>query len=429
MPFRLINEYTRDTNSQQGQLKDDRVRDTFQLTGNYRLRLTVGMLLLAAVVGWLAGCAGPGGEKIVMLPRKTHYDIALPYPKHIPPYVADSTAPRTGLLKFVPVYFDVDESGHVAGVAPVHLSDSALESAYYEWLMNIRFEPGTVANVKTGLCLPGVLTTIGAGAIPGLQLPVLRNRGIHDADLYWLAMEANGIELPSIKTFPSYYTVIEDTTQHDLGQFDVVIARLGLDASGKPTSIDVISSTSPGDAMPIRSAILWGEYTPLLVKGVAQPCTTYVVVSMIEGIDYPTCRLPVSADDSLFWIHSQRVRMVPDTVGYAVFPLPRRPLSGTVENAAADELRDDCYVIPLQVDTLGAYRMLAYFPDHATGRKGKTFRVSLNRVLGRMRLYPALDFRGHPAMFAGPMMLQRPDSGIVRITYPWYTPPLFESIH
>ena len=395
--------------------------------GSSRRLLTVGMLMLATVIGWLAGCAGPGGEKIRMLTRKTHFNTALPYPKHIPAFVADSTAPRTGLLKFVPVYFDIDERGLVIRVAPVHHVDSALEAAYHDWLMAVTFEPGVVAGVKTSLRLPGLFTTIGEGAVPELQLPVLRNRGIRDADLYWLAMEANGVVLPRITSFPSYFTVVEDSTGQDLGQFNVVIARLVLDASGNPTSIDIITSTRPGDAMPIRSAILWGEYSPLLVQGVAQPCTTYVVVSMIEGLDYPTVPLPVGADDSLAWIHSQRVRLVPDTVGYAVFPLPRRPLNNMIENALADKLRDDTYVISLQVDTLGSYRMPEFYPDHATGRKGQTFRISVRRVLARLGLYPALDFRGKPAMFNGPMMIERPDSGIVRITYPWYTPPFFET--
>ncbi|MBD3258157.1 hypothetical protein GF377_06965 [candidate division GN15 bacterium] len=395
---------------------------------NHPLKLTPVLCLLGSIALLsllLGGCAGPGEEQIPLLPRQSHFDTYLPYPEKFPAFAEDTLAPRDGLLQIVPILLQIDSVGNAAGVEPVRSDDSLIVGSYRDYLTAIQFAPGLADSNRMAMTLPVILETIDTGRTPELRFPVQRNRGIPDAELYWLALEMNEIDLADIAAFPSYFyrdTEDSDTMPVTSPGYDLMLLRVVLGREGRPTQIDTLMSTVQGLAMTMRSAALWAEYEPYVVRGAAVPGTLYVSVAFLPEVEYPTRPLPMresSPPDSLAWLHDFRLRLLVDTIGPAREPLPRRPLDGQIVSAAVKQFPGNNYVVTVDIDTAGYFGVAEVHPDDRRGREGGEFRRALRRLLAQLEFHPAYDFEGRPLPFTGRLLIRRhPPDTVVQVGGP-----------
>lgn len=381
--------------------------------------------LTGMMLGFLAGCGGPPHEEIELAPWKTHFGIQLPYPNYIPPNPPqpDTVRPIDGFLQVVPIEVAIDSTGNVMSVRSWRGTDSILVWEYKDFLTQIRFQPGVRDSMRAGFRLPAIFRTIGGGApVVEVTFPLQRNRGIADPDLYWLAMEMNGVSLPSIARFPPYFHRVDESDSSPT--YPIVVFKVAIDESGELTAVDNIVSTAPATTMLLESAAKWASYTPLEIAGKPAACTAYLAIALVRELSYPTPPYPPK-DDSLLQVHYYRVRLLPDTTEVMFKPITTRPLSRNVTSALADSLWVDHYAMAVAIDTAGFYRYDRVFPNHLIERDSHSFRSTLRRVFQHVKFAPAMNCFGQTLPFAGYMRASCLDHSTVGLAFDWDIRSLF----
>jgi hypothetical protein len=384
----------------------------------------------AAVVAmlFLAGCAGPGREQIVLKPRPSTHGLFLPYPTRMPEYRADTSVTHAELIRSIRFIARVDERGRVDSLAPVRKQDSVILRFYRGYFSSLRFEPGVRDTLKTPMRIPVVMYVGALGSRPVLVLPVEADRGVVNSDLYQEALGLNGIQAPVLKVFPSYSCTMLDSYKST--PYAMALLRVSLDAGGTPTEVTPVLSTCGGYVDQLRSACLWAKYEPAKVDGRAAPFTVYVLVSFLPDEGCPTP--PLRADESALWSLKDRlrVRLYADTIGLASPPLPQRAWSGVIPRSDVGDIGPGRMSVLFEVDSLGQGNAQMISPLPSDFRASNKASWACRRVITTLcRFYPAFDFRGHQQPFSGLMHIQLEGEDSIRIWIDWLSDGRFLSVN
>ncbi len=383
------------------------------------MKIATGLIVMVLAI--VAGCSshrpGVADESLgapVMFPRLAHFDISLPYPVWTPAWAADSTEDAFQLERYIPVVLQIDTAGQVTATAFADPADSLYEELYSIYLKTLRFEPGLKLGRPASMALPVLLQVRAVCSAPRVRFPVEENRGVFLTDLYWEAFRVNGIEVPRLIKYPSYY--YEFQTDHDGRRYSSIVYQVDLDSTGDVTSVRQLPSSDPF-ADQIRLGLHWATYTPLRHNGVARASSNFLVVSPLPGVRYPTPAIDYSSDSDLSDWDRARVRLVPDTIGLLNPPVPKTDWSGAIPTRRSMPREEGLVSGRIAVDSAGLSIV-----SHISDQTGQS-RGLLNVRSFENRFYPAIDFRGRPYPFDGLVYLAYLSESNIRVWFSWFSTP------
>jgi hypothetical protein len=377
-----------------------------------------------------AGCGGraprPTEEKVSvdtvaappkpleLQPRLTHFDLSLPYPIDWPVWAADSTEDTTQIERYLPVTLQVDSLGSVTSLSIADPADSLYEDIYHDYLAAIRFEPGLHSGRPTAMALVVQLRVGAVCTAPHVRFPVEPNRGVVLTDLYWESFRANGIEVPRLVSFPSYYYEFHAPDYWQL--YPYIIYRVELDSTGDVTAARLVGPDDPF-ADQLRLGIHWGQYSPLKRDGVAQASVGFLIISLFPNLSYPTPAIDYRADSlSADWDYL-RVRFLPDTIGVMVPPVPKLDWSGPAEMHRSAVRPSGFVSARVQVNQAGLGQIAGLVTD------SPAIRGVLATRADQRRFYPAIDFSGQPQPYEGLLYLKLGSESNIRVWFSWMALP------
>lgn len=366
----------------------------------------------------LFGCGGPNwslvDESRAIDRRPVYLGYALPYPVSVPPLgvggrTYGTLAPQ-GMKPLVSMVIQIDSLGTVTGVTPVSPGDSAYVAFYRPWLEQHRFEPGRVGDSVSSMSLLVDVLTHTFDTKPMIRFPVDPNRTINRRELYWRALELQSVEVPEIVRFPSYY--YELNPKQRWRPYPLKVFRLDLDSLGQVQAVEPAFETDSKFSRQIRSAIHWGEYTPLRIDGRAVASSNFLIVSLYPMVKYPTCPIDRAVAEPTLWDRS-RVMLVSDTAGVILPPVPKGAWSEVVVDSFYQGMTPELVSSRISVGLVGNGRLSQVRTDF--------FRAShiLNQNTYKIRFFPAKRLNGSPRTFEGMVYLRYIDAANVRIWFDW----------
>ena len=345
--------------------------------------------------------------------RPSYFELAPAYPSASgePELVMGSNLPYFRFERLVTVVLDIDNEGRVTSVAAEESSDSAFAGYARAWIKSMRFEPATFKAKEVSSHLPVFLQFRPRVRLPDIHFPVDSTGAIVDADLYFETFALNDIRVPQLEEFPRYFCDLKVTDSSVV--FKYVLAKVGLDESGRVIDVEKVSSNYPAFSRQVMSAILWARFSPAVVQGSPAPAECFVLVSFFPRINYPTRVWRRSDLDSLGPLAKFRIRLLPDTVGLMSKPLPARMSGDEFTLAGKHTAFRDTVSAALSVDTTG----------RATLRRLTKTAEKIQQVVyelgARLRFFPALDYQGRPHRFSGLVSFIFQGSPKIRIVYHW----------
>ncbi len=328
----------------------------------------------------------------------------------LPAFTGPNAYPRPGRTHAVEVLLEVSKKGKVTGMVAADSSDRYLVDYARAYLSELDFVPAERNGKKVDSKLPLWATFGTRRSRPEIAFAIDRGAQVTDRARYFEAVEANGIVLPALRNFPSYFEEVHSSDT--LKPYPFVLLKLTLDPEGRPTAIDTVLSTQPGRAMTTASAALWADYAPATVDGKPVASDCYLLVSYFPQVVYPTRRWTPGRPDSIPAIERCRVALFADTVGLMAKPIPRRLPGSSLSLREARGIGGTVSAV-FAVDTSGAMRASA--ADVVSRSVWSVLRL----MAKRMAFYPARDYQGRPRFYSGPVRLIFDGSEKVRIEYVW----------
>ena len=374
--------------------------------------------MLFGLIG-LFGCGGPDLSLVDLSRpialRPTHFGFTLPYPVSATPFEMNNRIYSTIVPKeaerLVPIVLDIDATGQVCGITPVSPSDSVYSERYRPFLERYHFEPGLVGGVVSPMSLLVDVQTSNLTTEPIVRFPVDPNQTVRYYNLYWRAMGVLGIDIPTLTRFPSYnydfYTV------RSWRRYPFKLYRVDLDNVGNVLATELILETDPKFSNQIKSAIHWGEYTPLKIDGRAVESSSFLIVSLYPMVKYPAAPMDPKATSELKPWDWARVRLLPDTIGLVLPPVPKREWSGEILDSFHQGMTPELISCRVAVDTAGKNHLTAVSTDFHRARN------ILNARAHDILFFPAMGFDGSPRPFEDLIYLRYLNESTVRIWFNW----------
>ncbi|MBW1811901.1 MAG: hypothetical protein JRJ87_27195 [Deltaproteobacteria bacterium] len=336
------------------------------------------VIIVAILFGliWLFGCGGPDWSLVDLsrpiAPRPSHFGFILPYPVSAPPFDINNRTYRAIAPKeaerLVPIVLEIDTAGQVCGMTPVSPNDSVYAERYGPFLVRYHFEPGLVGGVVSPMSLLVDLQIGSVTAEPIVRFPVDPNQTVRYYNLYWRAMGVLGIDIPTL-------------TRKFSNQ--------------------------------IKSAIHWGKYTPLRIDGRAVESSSLLIVSLYPMVKYPSAPIDPNAVAELKPWDRARVRLLPDTIGLVMPPVPKREWSGEILDSFHQGMTPELVSCRIAIDTAGKNRLSAVSTDFHRARN------ILNARAHDILFFPAMGLDGSPRPFEDLIYLRYLNEANVRIWFNW----------
>ncbi len=339
-------------------------------------------------------------------------DIELAYPTDIPKAFPRILLDTYGYEFMRRVTLQVDSDGSVDSILSVSPADSVFETTYKDFLLSMVFMPGTQQGVFVRQRLLILVRVNPETFFPNITFPVDSMGKIEDADLYFAALGDNGVVLPGIKSFPSYF--FQKRLSDSLKTCAYVLVKLKLDGKGTPLDIAPLSSGAGPFTDQILSAVNWGEYR-VGMGPLGEPIhDDYLVISLVPGVAYPTILL-VAPTDTLDILERVRVRLVADTLGLMQKPMPVLAPPGSLYHIPSGEtILRDTIGLRISIDTLGHAKLLK------VAKATKEQRDAYEALVESLQFCPALDWSGHPRPFEGLLLGVAEGSMTIRIRFCWF---------
>ena len=360
-------------------------------------------------------------SSVVAANRPNHFDMELAVPIRLPVIF-----PRleVGAYSFEFVRcatVAVDSSGAVREVLSISPPDSVFAVCYDAFLRGIAFSPGTRDGIPDRQIIPILIRINPQTSFPVMTFPVDSAGRIDDADLYFSALGLNGIKLPRLTAFPSYFFNVHGANSAAVCPY--LLLKLDLKSDGSLVGMDLLHSTAGGFTQQLMSAVHWGEYVAGELVGPDSLCDIFLVISLFPGVSYPT--MPLDANlDSLSVLDRVRVELRTDSVGLMVKPVPRHlPPRSEYQLQTASFSATDTIALRIRIDTLGrAVLIKAAGVSNAQSEVYRSFVQSFE-------FCPALDWSGAPRQFEGLLLCERSaGSTKIRIHFCWLTDECYSCI-
>lgn len=342
----------------------------------------------------------------------TTYGLSLPRP------LERISFPRLPIIKpmverFVSFTLTIDSLGVVSDFVPNSDADSLYLPATDSLLRSYRFIPGSFRGIKKTMRLPVYVHDWPNVSRLRLLFPVEHNMAVSNINLYEQALQLNGVKLPIIDTFPSYYC--DYPKEDSLPRYPFLLVRLSLDNQGSPVAIEKILSTAGTYTDQLLSVVNWAEYRPLEIAGHKEATTSFILISLYSEVGYPAKEITsVLADDSVSAQERWRVRLLADSVGSVMAPpIPRRYQDLTYTAIESLAVSYQIVSVRVRINKTGQTH-IGRISNLSPKLKGL-----VREILDRQPFYPAIDYSGRPIQFGGVIYLDFSNSGIVRINPAW----------
>jgi hypothetical protein len=367
------------------------------------------ILLLLAL---LAACATPS----VFAERPTTLGVILAAPTS---QTLSAAAIRQYWLPHelrIPILFSVDTGGAVRSIKPEFPDDTTVVRFLDSALRAVTFVAGRRGEVSDSQIVRAQLFVFPGAISAKLVTPVDDSGHVTDQDLYVGVLRDNGVKIPAIKSLaPFPFTMKRRDT---ITRLPLVLLKVSIDATGKLTDIQTVCSTIPGLTSQMMSVFTWATFTPAMVGKRSVPADSWVVVAFHPEARYPTRPIGAPSKDTASYIETQLLRVIADTTGAMIPPLP-------VHLNAREFRIDEALGRQLGLISLNCLVDTSGVPVLSRLSNSTKLANSLcMSVLSKVRFYPALDAHGHPIKFSGIIYMLFNGSANIRVQYDWLIDPL-----
>ncbi|HWR81951.1 MAG TPA: hypothetical protein VN285_01465, partial [Candidatus Deferrimicrobium sp.] len=142
---------------------------------------------------------------------RSYLGMTLPYPREIPTFSSQATAPYLLHERLVPAVLVIDTAGQVIGVSSETESDSVFVQYTETWLKGVSFEPARFDDGKIAARLPMTLRFRPRIAQPEVSFPMDSAAAVLDPDLYFKFLALNDVQPPRVERFPAYFCDLTPT--------------------------------------------------------------------------------------------------------------------------------------------------------------------------------------------------------------------------
>ena len=360
---------------------------------------------LAAVLGLLSAAATvTAGDRVEVLGFSPAYLDTAEGPT-VP-------VPRLNVMdeRMLALTLRVEVDGSVTDVQAEDPQDSTLAAKLRDWLMGWHGEPACRDGQAATSLLPVHVHLYPSDATPELIAPLDTGGVVASTDLLGRSLALNGISLPTVIEFPSYFAVDEPQLGDEI--YPIVLLRLTLDSTGRPLRSEEVLTTSASFGRLVQAASRWGRYAPARVEGKTRLASVFLLVSLFPDLSYPSQPWRSTEAATYGALDRMRVRILPDTTGFVCGPLPRWSPSDRY-SLGGEIVRPGVVAAWIRFDTLGTPQLMR------TSKTGSAVRDAVRRLIASLRFHPAVAIDGTPRRFSGLMYLEFQSSTIVRIRCAW----------
>jgi hypothetical protein len=367
-------------------------------------RISIVSLLLAIVT--LVGAGAKSGESIHDI-----YRIRLAALKSIPNVGADDTLLKTDEDQYLQLVAHVDSRGAVTDVGCEQVMSTGILERLNGYFKRLVFVPGTRHDSAMAQSIPFTVYLYSDNRPPKMMFPVDSSGLAADPDLYTEALEQNGVVIPKIKRFPWYHYVIKSTDTMPLTRF--VLGSMSFSAKGTPTRIELAGTNQTGFAGQIINAANWGKYSAATIDGKPATGFGFLMMTFYPTIHYPTKPFKSEQRDSILTLERLSLKMLPDTLGLLMKPVPRFVPGWLYELTVTPGLWNREGVFRFAIDTVGRATLMS-------GGNGSAKAKQFGQMLAlRMRFYPSINNNGRPVAYEGAVRVVPSGKQHVRVQFLW----------
>jgi len=374
------------------------------------------LLLGSLVVALLSGCGRPPGavQETAMAPRPVLYGTSLPFPRRFVSFDSFARPVDSGPnLRLAGALLHVDAEGRVTDVTYESTVDSTRLEPHRYAFDSLEFEPGVRLSQKTAMVLPVSVIVGDTAGPPVVSFPVDQWRRVHDGALYFEALARNGVEGPSLKSFPSYYyKVTKEERRRTVYPYKSF--RIEVDSTGRVGKVEMVGGNHDTFDDQLASAIRWATVTPASVDGVPRSATAYLVAALFPTVHYPTEVWSPHAPDTLPLVERLRVRLVADTLGLMMAAIPREDWSGEITPNDRRGYFEGTISAAIRIDSLG----IGAVNRHSTS-EWKPIGILGMRAF-RNHFFPARTWSGRAVPCSGLVFMDYLDESNIRICFSWF---------
>ncbi len=288
-------------------------------------------------------------------------------------------------------------------------------------LLALKFRPAAIDGKNTAYRLPAELL-LGEEKFLNisprrrrsaiLALPAINRATTFRRDLVEKSFSLNGIEMPRVKYFPSYFCFFKIGERS--AKYSFAVYRISLDSAGHLLDFSEFCSSRAECAEYFGRALLHAEFMPGKIDGQSRPSEFYLTVRFFDQLQYPTRKWYYDStvkDNSIYENFRLESSLSVDSVINP--PLPLGTTSGLVP-----------FNSPIRfVDTLRAYVKIDTLGKITTASFGTPENRNLDtlgmEVLSRLEFIPARDLLDRKVDFRGELFLRFDGSNISRIRFEW----------
>ncbi len=340
--------------------------------------------------------------------------IALSYPLSVPPPLSiDSlfsgvTTPEHELT------LEVDSQGKVTTVRADKLLAAAWQKRLNDYLRRFSFKAGKINGQNS---IPPLLVRLSVDMTDSLiclEFPLDTLGRVRDPLLYERNLQLAGVTLPSISKFPWYHAVFKDPDSVHVLPY--VLTSIKFDQRGRCTSAKVVGSNYPGFKQQLASASLYGDYRAGKTPGGKAVRKSFLLTTFIPTSHYPTKSWTAKSVDSLDQHDRLALRLVPDTVGIMIPPMPVSRTALTLNFRPPNIERMKELALAVRIDDDGRVRTAV---SPATGSGLYPLAMAIEN---QIKFYPALGFDGRTRNFDSVVYIRPEGESSVRISLAWLAP-------
>ena len=361
--------------------------------------------ILLAVVTLLSGRAALGQTVGDM------YGIRLAAPKSIPAADPADTSLRTDEDKYLRLLAQVDTSGVVTAVAAKQLISTEYLERLNTYFKRLTFEAGRKGGIAIAQTIPFTVYLFADNRAPELLFPVDSIRFVADADLFAEALELNGVVIPKIKRFPWYHFLIAANDTMPVTRY--VLCSMGFSTKGIPTRIGLAGTNQERFAGQLLNAANWGKYSAATIDQKPVAGMGYLLVTFYPTVHYPVKPFKSDVKDSILTQERLGLKLLPDTCGVIMKPVPRFVSGWQYELTATSGLWNREGVFRMAIDSVGRSTLIS---GGNGSDKAKRFGTEL---ASRLRFFPSIDSQGRPVSYEGAVRVTPAGKQNVRVEFLW----------
>lgn len=371
------------------------------------------MILCSAIVSTATGCLA---EQAASRPGPpTTHGVSLAFPTSRTIHFSRNLTNGLPYAIKIPLVLRVDEKGTVQSVRGEYAADSVWVRGLDSTLKALAFVPGSMNSTAQSQEVPVEVLLYPQVTTATLSAPVDDSGKVTDQDFYDHALLANDVTNARFEQLPSYFCPFK--SNDSLSVLPFVIFRIALDESGLPSAIEPIRSTLPALTQQMFSLFNWATYSPARQGNRVIRSDNFAVVVFHPGARYPTRPFGVPTRDSAGLVERRLARLVSDTTGLVVPPLPHSLSFDSLAMIEAAGKNFGRVSLWCAIDTVGRVTVTRIDPS------GGTIMRLCQGIVDRIRFYPAFDFSGRPQSFYGLIHIDFDGSAIVRIHLNWLPDP------